>query len=270
MIRRIETTDAKVLLGACSRAQWGKRVQRPSLISNLSRSDANLRRAAYPFFSKVRNEAGAQSPDGLHPNERGVADAGRSDRAGRRPSRRGASWSAQVAAAAADGEPETSPPQLHRRPLRRDGATLGILYTTEPAAAALPELVPLFAEHNGNSFLGRRRGASGCVRRPARSSNNPRRVIDRRLLREDIYRSSPKGHDPDQFPFCPRRPSAVIDGVQPVFCWRLSCIRAALTCRGREGCGVCERCLCVGRPPSHPLAPVRFLAMTAGEDVGGS
>jgi hypothetical protein len=63
--------------------------------------------------------------------------------------------SAQFAAAAATGEPADLAAQCIAGLSAVDGATLGILYTTEPAASALPELVRALAEHTGiRSWVG--------------------------------------------------------------------------------------------------------------------
>jgi hypothetical protein len=109
-------------------------------------------------------------PDGLHPNERGVAvlvdqiapvvaDSS------------GAVVSAQFAAAAAAGIRRTS--RHNASPASTvDGATLGILYTTEPAAPALPSWSALQRAHR-YSLLGSAVGLGVCSATTG-SSTNPR------------------------------------------------------------------------------------------------
>ena len=63
--------------------------------------------------------------------------------------------SARFAAAAATGDPASLAAQCIAALPPVDGATLGILYTTEPAAAALPEIASALSTHTGiRSWVG--------------------------------------------------------------------------------------------------------------------
>ncbi|MBO0735357.1 MAG: hypothetical protein J2P48_02125, partial [Alphaproteobacteria bacterium] len=63
--------------------------------------------------------------------------------------------SAQFAASVATGGTASLTRRCIAELPKLDGATLGILYATEPAAAVMPELVHALAEHTGiGSWVG--------------------------------------------------------------------------------------------------------------------
>ena len=63
--------------------------------------------------------------------------------------------SARFAAVSATGDPASLAAQCVAALPIVDGATLGILYTTEPAAAVLPEIARALTEHTGvRSWVG--------------------------------------------------------------------------------------------------------------------
>ena len=83
---------------------------------------------------------------------------------------------APFAAAFAEGDPATLAASLLAQLPQQQEATLGILYVSEPAAAAMPRLVEELAAATGIALLGRRGRARGLRRRAARSMTaRPRR-----------------------------------------------------------------------------------------------
>src|SRR6516165_3728621 len=63
--------------------------------------------------------------------------------------------SARFAAATAVGDPASLAERCIAGLRATEGATIGFLYTTEPAAAVMPELVTALAEHTGiRSWVG--------------------------------------------------------------------------------------------------------------------
>jgi small ligand-binding sensory domain FIST len=174
--------------------------------------------------------------------------------------------SAQFAAAAAAGEPESLAAQCIAGLSSVDGATLGILYTTEPAAAALPELVRALAEHTGiRSWVG---GVGLGVCSPTTEIfDQPAAVVMTAALRPEDFRVFAATADPGSD--LPRRHSGWIEGVQPV----LALVHADPRCRDMQKAATdtasASGAYLVGGLLSHRCASP-LLAMIAGEDAGGS
>ena len=154
MIQKIEATGAKVLLlGMLAPPNWGEAYDRAfdQIFPDLAQAHHV---ALYPFFLEgVAMKPDLNQPDGLHPNRARRRRARRPYRAGRRrparPARRGRMMSARFAAAAATGDPASLAARCIAGLAPVEEPTLGVLYVTEPAAAALPELLRDLAEHTG-------------------------------------------------------------------------------------------------------------------------
>ena len=174
--------------------------------------------------------------------------------------------SAQFAAAAAAGEPESLAAQCIAGLSPVDGATLGILYTTEPAAAALPELVRALAEYTGiRSWVG---GVGlGVCSATTEIFDQPAVVVMTAALRPEDFRVFAATADPGSD--LPRRHSRWIEGVQPV----LALVHADPRCRDMQKAATdaasASGAYLVGGLLSHRCASP-LLAMIAGEDAGGS
>ena len=174
--------------------------------------------------------------------------------------------SAQFAAAAATGEPASLAAQCIAGLPAADGATLGILYTTEPAAQALPELVRALAEHTGiRSWVG---GVGlGVCSATSEIFDQPAAVVMTAALPPDDFRVFAATADPGSD--LPRRHSGWIEEVQPV----LALVHADPRCRDLQktttDAASASGAYLVGGLVSH-RCPNPLLAMTAGEGAGGS
>jgi small ligand-binding sensory domain FIST len=174
--------------------------------------------------------------------------------------------SAQFAAAAAAGDPADLAAQCIAGLSTVDGATLGILYTTEPAASALPELVRALAEHTGiRSWVG---GVGlGVCSATSEIFDQPAAVVMTAALPPEDFRIFAATADPGSD--LPRRHSGWIEGVQPV----LALVHADPRCpdmqKAATDAASASGAYLVGGLLSH-RCPSPLLAMTAGEDVGGS
>jgi len=174
--------------------------------------------------------------------------------------------SAQFAAAAASGDSESLAAQCIAGLSAVDGATLGILYTTEPAAPALPELVRALAEHTGiRSWVG---GVGlGVCSATSEIFDQPAAVVMTAALLPEDFRIFAATADPGSD--LPRRHSGWIEGVQPV----LALVHADPRCpdmqKAATDAASASGAYLVGGLLSH-RCPSPLLAMTAGEDVGGS
>lgn len=120
---------------------------------------------------------------------------------------------ARFAAAVAAGHPASLAEQAVAALPRTDGATLGILYTTEPAAPALPELVRALAEHTGiHSWIG---GVGlGVCSAETEIFDQPAAVVMTAALPPDGFRIFSATDDPGSD--LPRRHAAWIEASQPV------------------------------------------------------
>jgi small ligand-binding sensory domain FIST len=174
--------------------------------------------------------------------------------------------SAQFAAAAASGEPEGLAARCIAGLSAVDGATLGILYTTEPAAAALPELVRALAEHTGiRSWVG---GVGlGVCSATSEIFDQPAAVVMTAALPAEDFRVFAATADPGSD--LPRRHSAWIESVQPV----LALVHADPRCpdmqKATTDAASASGAYLVGGLVSHRCANP-LLTVTAGEDAGGS
>src|SRR4029077_6995109 len=235
--------------------------------SNLSRSCARLRRAVLSILSRrCRNEARAQSAGRSSPERTRRRGAGRSNRAGRRPTRRGRVVSARLAAGAAGGDPADLAAQCIAGLSTVDGATLGILYTTEPAAPALPELVRALKQPTRIRSWGGGVGLGVCSA-TTEIFDQPAAVVMTAALPPEDFRIFAATADPGSD--LPRPHSAWIEGVQPV----LALVHADPHCRDMQKAATdaasASGAYLVGGLVSH-RCPNPLLAMAAGEDAGGS
>ena len=121
--------------------------------------------------------------------------------------------SARFAAASVAGEPATLAAQCVAALPVVDGATLGILYTTEPAASALPEITRALALHTGiRSWVG---GVGlGVCSAATEIFEEPAAVVMTAALPLDDFRIFAATNDPGAD--LPRSHSAWIAGTQPV------------------------------------------------------
>jgi len=121
--------------------------------------------------------------------------------------------SAQFAAAAAAGDPASLVAQVIAGLPRTDGATLGIVYTTEPAAPVLPELVRALGEHTGiHSWIG---GVGlGVCSAETEIFDQPAAVVMTAALPADDFRIFSATDDPGLD--LPRRHADWIEASQPV------------------------------------------------------
>ena len=174
--------------------------------------------------------------------------------------------SARFAAATAAGEPESLAAQCIAGLSAVDGATLGILYTTEPAAPALPELLGTLAEHTGiRSWVG---GVGlGVCSATSEIFDQPAAVVMTAALPPEDFRIFAATADPGSD--LPRQHSSWIEGVQPV----LALVHADPRCRDMQKAATdtasASGAYLVGGLVSH-RCPNPLFAMAAGEDAGGS
>ncbi len=121
--------------------------------------------------------------------------------------------SARFAAASATGDPATLAAQLVAALPVVDGATLGILYTTEPAARAVPEIARVLTEHTGiRSWVG---GVGlGVCSAAAEIFEEPAAVVMTAALPPDDFRIFAATGDPGAD--LPRSHAGWIEGTQPV------------------------------------------------------
>jgi small ligand-binding sensory domain FIST len=121
--------------------------------------------------------------------------------------------SAQFAAAFATGDPAGLAAQCIAGLPEVEGATLGILYTTEPAAVVLPELIRALAEHTGiGSWVG---GVGlGVCSAGAEIFDEPAAAVMTAALPPDHFRIFAATADPGSD--LPRRHAGWIESAQPV------------------------------------------------------
>jgi small ligand-binding sensory domain FIST len=121
--------------------------------------------------------------------------------------------SARFAAAAATGDPAGLAAQCIAALPPVDGATLGILYTTEPAAAALPEIVHALSAHTGiRSWVG---GVGlGVCSAASEVFEEPAAVLMTAALPPEDFRVFAATGDPGAD--LPRSHAGWIEGTQPV------------------------------------------------------
>jgi small ligand-binding sensory domain FIST len=121
--------------------------------------------------------------------------------------------SARFAAASATGDPASLAAQCIAALPEVDGATLGILYTTEPAAAALPEIARVLSAHTGiGSWVG---GVGlGVCSAAAEIFEEPAAVVMTAALPRDDFRVFAATGDPGAD--LPRSHAGWIAARQPV------------------------------------------------------
>jgi small ligand-binding sensory domain FIST len=169
-------------------------------------------------------------------------------------------------AAVAVGDPANLPEQCIAKMPQTDGATLGILYTTEPAAPALPELVRALAEHTGiRSWIG---GVGlGVCSAETEVFDQAAAVVMTAALPPDKFRIFSATDDPGSD--LPRRHAAWIEACQPV----LALVHADPRCpdlpRAAIDVAAASGAFLVGGLVSHRCASP-LLAQTSGEDSLGS
>jgi small ligand-binding sensory domain FIST len=174
--------------------------------------------------------------------------------------------SARFAAAVAVGEPASLAAQCIAGLPTVDGATLGILYTTEPAAPVLPELARTLADHTGiRSWVG---GVGlGVCSATAEIFEQPAAVVMTAALPPEDFRIFAATADPGSD--LPRRHASWIESTQPM----LALVHADPRCRDIQKAAIdtasASGAYLVGGLVSH-RCPNPLLAMTADEDPVGS
>ena len=175
--------------------------------------------------------------------------------------------SAQFAATFAAGTPETLAAQCTAGLPALSGATLGILYATEPAAAVLPELTRSLAEHTGiGSWVG---GIGlGVCSASTEVFDKPAAVVMTAALSSDDFRVFEATADPASD--LPRRHAPWIEGTQPL----LALVHADPRCPDVQRATIetagASGAYLVGGLVSH-RSPNPLLARTPGDEgLGGN
>jgi small ligand-binding sensory domain FIST len=175
--------------------------------------------------------------------------------------------SARFAAASATGDPATLAAQCVAALPVVDGATLGILYTTEPAAPALPEITRALTTHTGiRSWVG---GVGlGVCSAAAEIFEEPAVVVMTAALPLDDFRIFAATKDPGAD--LPRSHAGWIAGAQPV----LALVHADPRCPDVQKAAVdtasASGAYLVGGLVSH-RCPNPLLAQTSeAEGLGGN
>ena len=174
--------------------------------------------------------------------------------------------SARFAAALAAGDPASLAARCIAGLPVVEGATLGILYATEPAAAMLPALAAAFAEHTGiRSWVG---GVGlGVCAAAAEIFDQPAVAVMTAALPPDDFRIFAATGDPGSD--LPRRHAAWIEASQPV----LALVHADPRCRDVQRAAIetaaASGAYLVGGLVSHRCTNP-LLARTPGEEGLGS
>jgi small ligand-binding sensory domain FIST len=174
--------------------------------------------------------------------------------------------SAGFASVAAVGEPASLAARCIAGLPRSDGGTLGILYTTEPAAPVLPELVRALAEHTGvRSWIG---GVGlGVCSAEAEIFDQPAAVAMTAAIPQDGFRIFSATNDPGSD--LPRHHAAWIDASQPI----LALVHADPRCpdlpRAAIEIAATSGAFLVGGLVSHRCTGP-LLAQSSGEDSLGA
>lgn len=174
--------------------------------------------------------------------------------------------SAQFAAALAAGDPASLASRCIAGLPVVEGATLGILYTTEPAAPVLPEIARTLAAHTGIcSWVG---GVGlGVCSAAAEVFDEPAAVVMTAALPPDDFRIFGATGDPGAD--LPRRHAGWIEGTQPV----LALVHADPRCpdvqRAAVDAAAASGAYLVGGLVSHRCTNP-LLARTPGEEGLGS
>jgi small ligand-binding sensory domain FIST len=175
--------------------------------------------------------------------------------------------SARFAAVSATGDPAILAAQCVAALPIVDGATLGILYTTEPAAAALPEITRALAAHTGiHSWVG---GVGlGVCSAASEIFDEPAAVVMTAALPPQDFRIFAATGDPGAD--LPRSHAGWIEGAQPA----LALVHADPRCpdvqRAAVETAAASGAYLVGGLVSH-RCPNPLLAQTGSDDgLGGN
>jgi small ligand-binding sensory domain FIST len=173
----------------------------------------------------------------------------------------------RFAAAVAAGDPASLAGQAIAALPRTDGATLGILYTTEPAAPALPKLVRALAEHTGiHSWIG---GVGlGVCSAETEIFDQPAAVVMTAALPPDGFRIFSATDDPGSD--LPRRHAAWIEASQPI----LALVHADPRCpdlpKAAIDVAAASGAFLVGGLVSHRCATPLLAQASSGDGLGAN
>jgi small ligand-binding sensory domain FIST len=174
--------------------------------------------------------------------------------------------SARFAAATAVGEPASLAERCIAGLRATEGATIGFLYTTEPAAAVMPELVTALAEHTGiRSWVG---GVGlGVCSGNAEIFEQPAAVVMTAALPPGSFRIFPATDDPGSD--LPRRHSGWMESAQPALALVHADPRCPDVAKATVDVAAASGAFLVGGLVSHRCAQP-LLARTPEEDgLGG-
>jgi small ligand-binding sensory domain FIST len=175
--------------------------------------------------------------------------------------------SARFAAAVAVGDPASLAAQFVSRMPRIDGATLGILYTTEAASATVPQLVRALADHSGvRSWIG---GVGlGVCSAEDEIFDQPAAVAMIAALPPDGFRIFSATGDPGSD--LPRQHAAWIDASQPA----LALVHADPRCpdlpKAAIDAGAASGAFLVGGLVSHRCPSPLLAGSSDEESLGGN
>ena len=174
--------------------------------------------------------------------------------------------SARFAAATAVGEPASLAERCVAGLRATEGATIGFLYTTEPAAAAMPELLTALAERTGiRSWVG---GVGlGVCSGSAEIFEQPAAVVMTAALPPGSFRIFPATDDPGSD--LPRRHSGWMESAQPALALVHADPRCPDVTKATVDVAAASGAFLVGGLVSHRCAQP-LLARTPEEDgLGG-
>ncbi len=175
--------------------------------------------------------------------------------------------SAQFAAAVATGDPASLVEQAIAGLPRTDGANLGIVYTTEPAASLMPKLVSALGEHTGvHSWIG---GVGlGVCSAESEIFDQPAAVVMTAALPPDGFRIFSATGDPGSD--LPRRHAAWIEASQPF----LALVHADPRCpdlpKTTIDVAAASGAFLVGGLVSHRCATPLLAQASDGDDLGSN
>ena len=273
MIDKIEASGAKVLLlGMLAPPNWGEDYQQRVRPRSIPISPQAHHVPLYPFFLEgVAMDPDLNQPDGLHPNERGVARARRPHRAACVARLVGGcrdDVSAGFAAAFAEGDPATLAERCLAELRRAAGgdARHRLCQRAAPRRSCRHCVRDLAARHR-HRVLGRRRRARRLRRRAARSIDRPAAaVLTARVAARTASASFAATDDPGARPAAPAR---ALDRERAADARRLSMpTRAAPICARRRSMPArASGAFLVGGLVSHRCeAPL----VASGAERGGS
>jgi small ligand-binding sensory domain FIST len=174
--------------------------------------------------------------------------------------------SARFASTIAVGDPASLAEQCIAGISATDGATLGIVYTTEPAAAAMPELVRTLADHTGIRYWVGGVGLGVCSSH-AEIFDQPAAVVMTAALPREHFRIFGATGDPGSD--LPRTHAAWMEASQPA----LALVHADPRCpdlpRAAIELAAASGAFLVGGLVTH-RCPSPLLARTSADDSLGS